>query len=403
MVERVHAGAAALWLIGVSAPTSVVELAGIPLAVCFFVRAAANRRLWLAPLASPLFLLLMAWVAWQGMSLLWSRDVEHGLDEMDTARWAWSLWFVYPVIHRRRFLIAAYAAGVVIGQSTQLFSLLAPGFIWARAPHRYSGWWEPVAGGVILTSALGLHLPAAFLGQGRERLLGVGGAALSAIGIFLTGTRGAWLAAAGLLGLFGAFSLWRMGRRSPLPALVAVAVLLVGMGGAWALSGEAIRSRWARAVSEINRAVEAGDYTTDTGARLLMNLSAVRAFAENPIAGVGAGGFRPWMLEDLAERGIDSSAVHDHAHSAPLHIAATTGLIGLAITGAIFMTALRRARAWIREGPAGGWGSYDAGPLVAMTGMALVSATNSIQLINVCAAHLLVLFTLCPPRPRRDP
>ena len=41
--------------------------------------------------------------------------------------------------------------------------------------------------------------------------------------------------------------------------------------------------------------------------------------------------------------------------------------------------------------------------LVAMTGMALVSATNSIQLINVCAAHLLVLFTLCPPRPRRDP
>jgi O-antigen ligase len=399
-----HTVCGAIWLIGASGPISVVEFAGIPLGCCFFLRAALARRLWLAPFTFPLILLLALWAAWQGISLLWTPDVPQGLDELGAMRFLWSAWMLYPIIAERRTLIGAYAAGFLLGNAAQIAHYLFPDAIWHRQPDRFSGWWEPVAGGVILCSALGLHLPAAFMGRGRERLFGVGGASASALGILLTGTRGAWLAGAALTGLGATLTLWRLRRSAARPGAIGLGALIVALGATWLLAGPSITARFDRAVTEVRAAIENKDFSTDTGARLLMNWWAMQAFERHPIVGVGAGGYRDWVIAHLDTTGVDPSRIHDQAHSSPLHIAATNGLIGLAVIASVAAVALRAARSRIRDdAPGGGWGSYQAGPLFALLGLFLVSATNTIHISAQPAAHLAILFALSPPTPRARP
>lgn len=393
-----HTACAAVWLIGASGPMSVVEFAPIPLGVCFLIRAVVCRRLWTEPLRSPLFILLGVWAAWQGLSLLWTPNIPHGLDEMGVMRFAWALWMIYPVLDRRRTLIAAYAIGFLLGNAAQVVHYLAPGAVWHRQPDRFSGWWEPVAGGVILCSALGLHLPAAFMGRGWSRVLGAAGAGATILGIFLTGTRGAWLAAAALTALAGAFTLARLGRKSFRAMLAVALAMLVGAAALWLIAGPSITARVQSAVSEVRRAAQAEDlsaFNTDTGARLLMNGWAVRAFADRPLFGIGAGGYREWVYANAETTGVDPRRIHDHAHSSPLHIGAVNGAVGLLIVGAIVGIALRQAREHV---PDWGWGTYAAGPLWAILGIVLVSATNTLHVSAQPAAHLMILFSLCPPR-----
>lgn len=403
-LESCHVFWACVWLIGASGPISVVEFAGIPLGICFFLRVIVARRLWLAPWTFPVVGLLALWAAWQGLSLLWSPNPRQGLDEMGAMRFLWSVWMLYPIIHRRRTLIAAYGAGFLLGNAAQIVHYLAPDAIWHRQPDRFSGWWEPVAGGVILCSALGIHLPAAFMGRWRNRLRGAGGAGATALGILLTGTRGAWLAGMALAGLTGAVALWQYRRRAIGPAAAGLAVLILAAGATWFIAGASIQARFDRAITEVRAAIEHKDFSSDTGARLLMNWWAIKAFKQHPIIGVGAGGYRDWVLQNLDTTGIDPKNIHDQAHSSPLQIAATGGVVGLAITGAIVLVALRRARGHIVDhDPDHGWGTYAAGPLFALLGLCLVSATNTLHISAQPAAHLAILLALSPPRRTGDP
>jgi hypothetical protein len=404
LLHEVHVVCACVWLIGASGPISVVEFAGIPLWVCFLLRALISRRLWVRPFLEPLTWLLAVWAVWQAVSLLWTPDVEQGLDELGAMRFLWSIWMLYPVLDRRRVLIGAYAVGFLLGNAAQVIHYFAPEAIWHRQPHRFSGWWAPVAGGVILCSALGLHLPAAFMGRGRERALGAAGAAASAFGILLTGTRGAWLAGTALAALTGALTLWRLGRQAPRSAAIGIAVTLAGVGATWLIAGDSIRSRFDSAVAEIRGAIENKDFASDTGARLLMNWCALQAFERHPVAGIGAGGYHDWVIDNLDMTGVDPARIHAQAHSSPLHIAATNGAIGLLLTGSIIAVALRQARARVHGGSPDGWGTYDAGPLFALLGLVLASATNTIHISAQASAHLAILFSLCPQIPRKtDP
>lgn len=399
ILRTCHIFWACVWLIGASGPISVVEFAGIPLGVCFLLRMIFARRLWLAPWISPLVLILAVWAAWQAISLLWSPNPRQGLDEMGAMRFLWSIWMIYPIIDRRRTLIAAYATGLLLGNVAQVVHYCFPDAIWHRQPDRFSGWWEPVAGGVILCSALGIHLPAAFMGRWRERARGAGGVAASALGILLTGTRSAWLTGATLAGLTGLVALGRLRRRAIGPAAAGLAVLLLAGGATWLIAGPSLQARFDRAVTEVRTAIENKDFSTDTGARLLMNWWAIQTFVQHPIIGVGAGGYRNWVIENLDTTGVDPDRIHEQAHSSPLHIAATSGLVGLALAGAVVATALRQARRHIIDSdPDRGWGSYAAGPFFALIGLFLVSATNTIHISAQPAAHLAILFALCPPR-----
>lgn len=389
-------------------PTTVVEFAALPLLICFFVQIKRMLPLIPALLKQPLLWLAVGWAAWQALTLLWSPDPQQGLSEMGRLRWTYLIVLIWPVIDRRGHLVVALACGFLAGNLSQLIHGLGIAFdidaiTWDRMPDRISGWWDPVVGGTLLTAALGLHLGAAALGKARQRLFGLAGTLITYVAILATGTRGAWLAGAALIGIVAAWALFRAFRTpehrpSARTAVVIAAVALTTAAAAWITIGESVTRRVHAAAEEVRAAVDDEHYTTDTGARLLMMWWAIEAFTERPITGVGAGGYRAWVESHLQGQSIDPETrwVHSHAHNAPLHIAATSGLVGLAIAIAVLAVSFRASIPAVRNPDrTGRFSAYGAAPPFALAGMVLVSMFDAVHLNAQTAAILWLLLTLC--------
>jgi hypothetical protein len=127
----------------------------------------------------------------------------------------------------------------------------------------------------------------------------------------------------------------RLPRRAPVLALV---VVLAGFAAAVALGGterrEALRP-------------DAGRFVTLTSNRYAYWEVALRAFADEPLRGVGAAG---WRVRWRAEREFREGA--RDAHSLPLQTAAELGLVGLALLAALVAGIALAARDALRDGPA---------------------------------------------------
>jgi hypothetical protein len=410
--HTIHVGLGLLWCVAVGSPTSVVELAAAPLYAFGLWRVRHVWRTWPAVLLSPQCLWLYAWAGWAAVTLAWSPDRRQGLEELGRLRFVGVMWMLWPVMDRRSWLIAGLAAGFIVGNVVQA-GHVAGHFLdigvldWGRFADRYSGWWDPVVGGSLLCGALGLHIPAAMWGRGRERRLAAAGAAATVLGIAATGTRGAWVSSALLLavgGVVGGIRWWRgassgssrhTGRRAPVSALCIVLGVAVTAG---VVLGPSLARRVHEARNEMAGMVERDDYSTFTGARVLMWSEAIRAVAAHPVGGVGLGGYREWLRTRLAATPPDRPRppTHAHAHSTPLHVAATTGLAGL-------MLAVGFAWVCLSGGLRGctGDGGYAAGPGFALLGLLLAGLFDT---VHVNAQTVALLFTLAAltvtPRPR---
>lgn len=406
--HRLHIFFGLLWCFSLGLPTTAVEIGAIPLIVYFLLRTPNIWRTWGSCAVQSLSIALACWVCWQAATLFWTPDLHQGLKELSSNRWLWALPLLWPIMERRRWLIAAMCVGFLCGNLSQVghevgHRLGIAWLTWPRFEDRNSGWWDPVVGGSLLVGALGLHLPAAVMGSGRWRWVGIAGCVVTLMAIGATGTRGAWLAAAGLvvLGLGVALVRLRPWTRM-LAGLLAAWVALVVVGGAlWIVKGDSITRRVDAAKVEIDAAIRRGDYSTDTGARVQMAIHALRAIRAHPIRGIGAGGFRSWMSDQVRADGQAPapSRLHAHAHNAPLQIAATTGMIGLLLAGIVAAVALRGAFSQLGPpGPCSGLGSYAAGPGFAIIGLLLVGMFDPVQLNAQTAAFLstLMALSLCP-------
>ncbi len=410
---RLHTLFAVVALLVLTTTNTAAEIGFAPLAVYSLIRLGNTWRSLVSLFQQPASVCCLGYLAWAGASLLWSPDVPHGLDELAMVRALSVGMMLWPILEHRRWLIAALAVGFAVGNLLQVAhaidARLGLGWSpWDRWEGRNSVWWDPVVGGTLLTAVLGLHLPAAVMGRGRVRLVALAGAALAAFGVLATGSRGAWIAAAGLVLLVlivaavRALGRGRAGLRSlAVPLVVALVVAALG----WLLAGDLVSTRVQRARADLSRAVEGGDYDSDTGARLLMAGWAIAAVREHPVSGVGLGGYRAWVIDEIEDLDGDPGQrpVHDHAHNAYLHIAATTGLVGLAL--ALGALAFATVGAFTRGG-LGAWravelGSYDVGPAFALIGLAMAAMFDAAHLSVQSAVLLVVLLTLCPSiRPR---
>lgn len=394
--SRAYFMTAIVWCFFSQWPTTWVEFAGAPLAVALVVQALRTPRLFAPMLGEPLLLAVCAFWAWQAVTLLWTPDLGLGLKQVGCARWVWVIVALWPVMNRRRWLIAALAAGMLAGNLSQVLHAAGTRFgvaaiTWPRLPDRNSGWWDPVVGGSLLCAALGLHLPAAAFGAGRWRLVGLGGAAVSLAAIAATGTRGAWIAGAALAAIAAATGIALS--RTPLRAAAVCAVLAAAMGAAaWAGAGDSISRRLRTGRDEVRAYFERGEAASDTGARLAMAAVAARAIRDHPLGGVGAGGFRS-LLADGAAPAAGAPLGHGHAHNALLHAGAVSGVPGVALALAAYMIALRNAR---RARHGGSFNPYDQGPFWALAGLGLVSAFDTIQVNAQTAAMLTTLMALSP-------
>jgi O-antigen ligase len=407
--HRLHVILAVLFCFGLGFPTSIVEIAAIPLVGFFFLRTPHIWRTWGSFAVQPVFLAAAAWIAWQVLSLSWSADPRQGFKEISSNRWLWVPWMLWPVMSRRLWLIAAIGAGFLCGNVSQVLQAIgqAAGVPWLtfhRFPDRVSGWWDPVVGGSLLAGVLGVHLGVALMMRGWPwaRVLATAGAVITVVAIFATGTRGASFAAAGLVVL--SMLLWLALSRRPGGATAGEAAVsrrfrLALLGGIVLVCiigsvsrAPAIRARFERGWREVESALRAGDYMSDTGKRLLMWRGAVDAVRAHPLRGVGAGGYHRWAAANLRGKGIQHAeeAVHAHAHSAPLHIAATTGLVGLGLFSLMIGLALRGAIAEAGRENGLGWA-----PALGIAGLLLAGLFDPVQLNAQTAALLFTLMAFC--------
>ena len=401
--DNAHVITACIFCAMVAMPMSFIEFAGIPLWVTFFLRLGIRWRegMWklcACVFVQPLFWALLLFTLWQLVALAWSSNRALGLEEIGSLRWAWAILMFYPVLDRRRALIIALACGYLLANGVQALHFVGTLVGWeavtfGRMPDRISGWWQPVVGGTMLVGALGLHLPAALMARGRVQALAIAGAAITLLGVIATGSRGPWLAAFALIGIAGLVAIWsiRPARRLRVVAIGAVAAVIVG-GAAWLAIGDSVARRAELARQEISSAIQEKRFDSDTGARLLMWWWCVEAAGERPVAGVGTGAFPTWVAGHLETQGIDPGdrRIHDHAHSTPLHVLATTGVVGLLLGGLVIVVALRGALVGVAH-----MGTYDAGPFFAIIGLMLAGLFDPVHVNAQTSALLLVLLALC--------
>ncbi|MBK7403528.1 MAG: O-antigen ligase family protein [Phycisphaerales bacterium] len=397
----VHAWLGALACLALAGPTTAAELGALPLAAAFLIRVHRHWRTWLGFWCQPLMLVALAWLTLGLASRAWTAGSAHAwATEFGSARFLLLAFMLWPVSDRRSLFLGALAVGFALGQLSQISHALGhvlhlPALTWHRLPGRNSGWWDPVVGGSLLTTILGLHLPPALWGRGGWRIAGLAGAGVTLLGVLATGSRGAWLASFGLIAVALLIAAWRERGRLLKPALALAIVVSLGAAIAWLTIGDQLRARFEAGRAEVAGAIERKEFTSDTGARLLLNWWAIQATAEHPIHGIGLGGFEAWARQHVIDQGIDPAArnFHAHAHNALLQAGATLGVPGLILASAFVVLAIRGSA--VRQ-PGDGPPGYADGPCLALVGLLLVSTFDSVQVNSHTAALLcaLLIFAL---------
>lgn len=390
--DRIHQVLAWLGIFFVFGPVTVSEIAFAPLLVFFVVRIFNTFPVWIHGFGQPVVLVGIALSAWMMISLSWSHDPAHGWGEIAELRWLVLVGLIFPVIEKRMALISAMCIGIAAGQLAQIldafdgFGIEPIANLVANHPGRISGWWHPVVGGSILVGALGLHLPAAIMGQGRTRIVGLIGCVVTGIGIIATGTRGAWIAAAMLI-LF-TLTIGLISKRATIKHLGWIAAIaLISLVLVSALLKTQIQNRIQETQSEMREILD-GQYDSYTGIRVEMALVAIDEIQAHPIKGVGAGGYQAWATLNDPE-----APVHAHAHNGLLQVWATLGVVGVMLWIVLIGTLLGNAqRIWDPMAE----GIYGLGPLFAIVGIVLASITDCVQINTQSAAMIGVLSALCP-------
>ncbi|MEM1330471.1 MAG: O-antigen ligase family protein [Planctomycetota bacterium] len=394
---KLHLLLGCLALLCAAGPNSVAELGLIPLVLYSFVRLNNTWRTFGGFFRQPAWWCILAWCLWQWVAVLWSEDTAEAIDQAGATRFALLPLMLWPVLDRRGPLLASLCAGFLIGHLAQLGH--ASGVEWLtrdRLPGRNSGWWDPAVAGSLLMVPLGMHLASALHGAGRWRLVGVCGVGITALALLATGTRGAWLASTALLPIALLLAAWQVRPRRRLlrPAIALVSAVLIGGTLALVVAGDGIRQRVEEGRAEVASALESQDYETSTGRRVLMYRVAWEAFIAHPIVGVGTGDYAAWGNEQMRAEDRGGARVLAHAHCGPLHLAATQGLIGLALAGVASWLVFTGATAR----PPSALGGYERGPALALVGLLLVSAFDAIQVNAQTALMLGILAAFATTR-----
>jgi O-antigen ligase len=391
--DRIHLVFACIAMLGLAGPVSAVDIAVLPLTAFFLVRVFNTFPVWIHGFGQPVVLVGLMLAAWMGVSLLWSSDPRAGLEHISELRWMVFIGFAFPVIEHRKVLIACLCIGFLIANGVQVVDAFDGfGNAWLAErldhyPNRISGWWQPAVGGSVLVAALGLHLPAAIMGHGKGRVFGLLGTLITIAAIIATGTRGAWIAGTVLI-VVAALVAWRLHRLRSRTLLIGLVMACVGVAALIIVKGDAISVRIDEARDEITLAMD-GEYNTSTGARVSMANQAIKMGSQNAFGGVGAGGFRDWMVEETPAYYDDQA----HAHCTPLQLFAELGILGELLGSLLACVIL--VNAW-RSVPSCERGSYLMGPFFGVLGLVLMSAFDSI-LLNVNTAAILGALAMLSP------
>ncbi len=298
-------------------------------------RGGDRRERELGPVAVP----LAAFVAWTGLTLLWTDDLREGAIAMgafmlpfgllavSVARLPWRgkwLTWMWSALVATALLYAAI--GVYQWWTREVFwnPKVVVGNAYAPFFRVNSVFWDPSIYGRYLVIGILTALAGVLLrGVTGRKLWGlVGVIALMWVGLFLSFSQTSFVAlAVGVTA--GAMVVW--GRRALVAALVLALVVAVGT---------------AAAPQVRNRVIDHGKAGIDkvTSGRASLVGQGIRIAAVHPLFGVGIGGFKTAYAERTGLEGPDPKQAA--SHTTPVTVAAETGFTGLLLFGWLLYAAL---------------------------------------------------------------
>jgi hypothetical protein len=200
-------------------------------------------RAWALMFREWFWLLLVAWAAWTGITLLWSEAPDYGLRQWGAFRailWVPLLW---PVMDRLRWMVGGLLAGVAFGNAMQLSQVW-----WGWPMRRGDG---SVGGGLHMYTYMGAWCATAFAIwmmmavsiPRRRAIAAVALASLAAVGLVIAGTRGVVIGAAVEVAVVaGILALRQSGwiQRAVTRASVGTAILCI----VWLLVGDRVERKF---------------------------------------------------------------------------------------------------------------------------------------------------------------
>ena len=285
-------------------------------------------------------------IAWTGLSLAWSKDVQEGAIELlafvvpfavlalTVARLPWSR-LGARVLYAEVTLMAVVFAAVGFYQYDTRDIFQNPKVITANAYAPFfrvnSVFWDPSVYGRFLVVALTPSIVIVALGRSFRWSL-VAGAAIVVtwLGLLISYSQSSF--AALLVVVIGAaFVAWRW------RALVAVVLAIAVLAGISVSQPQIRRSLQHHTSHGLNDA---------TSGRASLVANGIRIAVHHPVLGVGVGGFKRAYAERVGFKGKDPKKAA--SHDTPVTVAAETGFVGLALlawTLAAFLgEAFRRRR-----------------------------------------------------------
>ena len=199
-------------------------------------------------------------------------------------------------------------------------------------------------------------------------ILPIAGLLLGLIASFLSGSRGSWVA----LPIFIILLIWFIRAYLPRKLVVAVGVVLVILPiASYMTPGLHVAKRVDDAFEQLSNYRDSGinSHARDTsvGTRLEMWQAALTIFKENPVLGVGWGGYQP-NAKKLVEQGLrnPAAAAWGHPHNEYFSVMASSGMVGLVALLILFLAPLRNFIHAIK------WGS-DSSRALGMAGVIIVT------------------------------
>jgi O-Antigen ligase len=310
-------------------------IGGLALALTWSLLRGDDRSRELGPIAWP----VAAFVAWSGLSMLWTVDVHRGsillgafllpfgLLAVGFARlpWRgrWLTWLWAGLVGTALFYAAVggyqwFTRDVFWNPSVKVFNAYAPFF------RVNSVFWDPSVYGRYLTVAILASLAGILLGGVRGwRVAGLYAVVIATwLGLLISFSQSSFVAlAAGIV--VAVMVAW--GRRATLGLVALGAAATVVLLAVPQVRDELVgKSR-----SGFNRI---------TSGRANLVGQGVRITLDHPVAGVGAGGFSHEYQRRLGIPGKDPKRVA--SHTMPVTVAAELGVVGLGLLGWLLVAAL---------------------------------------------------------------
>lgn len=304
---------------------------------------------------------LWLWLAVASMRSVLYPPVVVADSLVEIIRWTLALLsvaFVYTT-PRRPWLIHAFALSTVlvaalgVAQYCGMLPSLFPAFE-GYTQKAYSVFGNQDLFGGYLAMGLAILASQAVIHRGKLPLVGV---ALVTLGLAISGSRSAWLAAAA--GLCVVLYQARDSQTTKRAFGRTAAVMCAAGVMALVLASETTLGRISNTFSANDEGVQS---------RAVFYQAATLMFADSPVLGVGAGNYAYWSplyIGKLIAQNAQPPAFNverhaDHPHSEFLRIAAETGVIGILCWVWFLTRIVRRARLCAPDNKVYGWGMMAA-------------------------------------------